>query len=252
MSTPRKSVTTAKKNKTPPLRHPTSGDLSIIIPAAGMGLRMKSYGPKALIKVNNRDTLIERQIKILSRVYPYADIFIVVGFNSEKIVDKLKNYQKIRFIHNPIHDQSNVLYSIGLALNACITSSALVVYGDLIFNKEAVRSLDDKTSKVIVESSGLMRPSEVGVVAQNGEAKNFAFGLECKWGQIVYLSGKELNIMKRISLKRERSQWLGYEGLNYIMSQGGKFTYLSPGNMKIIEIDHSKDLVSLPEKMLTF
>ena len=30
-----------------------SGQTSIIIPAAGMGRRMKSYGPKPLIKIGN-------------------------------------------------------------------------------------------------------------------------------------------------------------------------------------------------------
>lgn len=248
----RKSVTTAKKHGSTSSKTKTEGSLSIIIPAAGMGRRMKSYGPKALTDLNGNQTLIERQIKLLSKSYPYAEIFIVIGFESEKIIDKLKQYKKIRFIHNPIHETSNVLYSTGLALNACVTDSALVVYGDLIFNKETIRRLDDKTSKVIVENKGLMKSSEVGVAAQDGEVKNFSFGLTCKWGHIVYLSGKELQIMKSVSRKIECSQWLGYEGLNYVLSNGGKFSYLSPKNMKIIEIDVAKDLSSLSEKMLTF
>lgn len=251
MAQHRKSVTTAIKTKVPRQKD-CEGSLSIIIPAAGMGHRMKSYGPKALTSLGNRYTLIERQVRMLSRIYPYAEIFIVVGFHSEKIIDKLRNYKKVRFIHNPIHETSNVLYSIGLALNACITDSALVVYGDLIFNKNAVKNLDDKSSKVVIEDKGLMKHSEVGVVAQEGEIKNFSFGLDCKWGQIVYLSGKEFDIMRNISVKTECSQWLGYEGLNYIISQGGRFLYVKPDKINLIEIDVAKDVVSLPEKMLTF
>ena len=36
-------------------------NISIIIPAAGVGRRMKSYGPKPLIKVGN-STIIKNQI----------------------------------------------------------------------------------------------------------------------------------------------------------------------------------------------
>ena len=78
------------------------GEISIVIPAAGMGRRMKSYGPKALIplpsdKTNPRTgesrgeniTLIERQIHILIDCYPNAEIFIVVGFIKQYYVRRL-------------------------------------------------------------------------------------------------------------------------------------------------------------------
>ena len=38
-------------------------NISIIIPAAGVGRRMKSYGPKPLIKVGN-STIIKNQINL--------------------------------------------------------------------------------------------------------------------------------------------------------------------------------------------
>ena len=103
------------------------GEISIVIPAAGMGRRMKSYGPKALVplpsgKTNPRTgeargenvTLIERQLNILIDCYPNAEIFIVVGFQAEKIRHQLKDYP-VRFIYNPLHESTNVLYSLGLA-----------------------------------------------------------------------------------------------------------------------------------------
>jgi len=55
-----RNITSAKKQfKT------NIAETSIIIPAAGMGYRMKSYGPKALINIHNDTTLIERQIELL-------------------------------------------------------------------------------------------------------------------------------------------------------------------------------------------
>ena len=43
--------------------------LSVIIPAAGMGRRMKSYGPKGLISLNG-PSVLERQLKIVWKIYP--------------------------------------------------------------------------------------------------------------------------------------------------------------------------------------
>ena len=50
--------------------------LNIIIPAAGMGRRMKSYGPKALIKIGS-STVINNQISILKTYFPDAHITLV-------------------------------------------------------------------------------------------------------------------------------------------------------------------------------
>ena len=37
--------------------------LSVIIPAAGMGNRMKSYGPKCLLPVNQQQTILDKIIE---------------------------------------------------------------------------------------------------------------------------------------------------------------------------------------------
>ena len=36
--------------------------LTVVIPAAGMGHRMKSYGPKCLLQANQKETIIEKTI----------------------------------------------------------------------------------------------------------------------------------------------------------------------------------------------
>jgi UDP-N-acetylglucosamine pyrophosphorylase len=53
----------AVKNVTSIKQDDSNTDLSIIIPAAGVGYRMKSYGPKALIEVSKNTSIIEKQIK---------------------------------------------------------------------------------------------------------------------------------------------------------------------------------------------
>jgi len=217
-----------------------SSGLSIIIPVAGVGYRMKSYGPKAMIEVSKNTTLIEKQIKTLWREYPEADIFVVVGFDSEKIVNRLSRYP-VRIIYNPIYESTSVLYSVGLAMEAVITKEVMVVYGDLFFNQSTINNLRG-SSKVIAENSGFLKKSEVGIASDEDLVTNFSFGLDTKWCQIVYLSGKELDIFEKICFKKETSQWLGYEALNYVIKNGGQFKAVFPKRMNIVEIDAIKDL----------
>tara|TARA_Y100001973_G_C5206132_1_gene341653 strand:- start:2795 stop:3535 length:741 start_codon:yes stop_codon:yes gene_type:complete len=238
-----RNITPAKRKANPP-----SGDLSIIIPAAGMGHRMKSYGPKALIRLYQEITLIERQIELLWSVYPNAEILVVIGFEGEKIRKKLSNYP-VRFISNPIHQSTNVLYSIGLGMQAIISEEVMIVYGDLIFNENAIRNLRG-SSKVVVDNSNSLKKEEVGVVQNKNTITNFSFGVEPKWAQITYLTGKEMQIFKEISTKKETSQWLGYEGLNYIIEKGGIIEAHHPKSMKIFEVDVAKDLEKIPKSKL--
>lgn len=228
----------------------SSSDISVIIPAAGMGHRMKSYGPKALINIYEDMTLIERQIELIWSVYPKAEIFVVVGFEAEKVRNRLSKYP-VRFIFNPIHQETNVLYSISLAIQASLSNEILIIYGDLIFNEVCIRNLRG-CSRVVVEESGMMKKCEVGVCIQGKKAVNFSFGLDTKWAQISYLTGVELELFKEISFKKETSQWLVYEALNYILENGGKIEAVKQKSMKIFEIDSARDLDKIPKNKLTF
>ena len=219
----------------------TDRPISIIIPAAGMGYRMKSYGPKALIKLNKRYTLIERQVRILKKNYPKSEIFVVVGFESEKIISALSKYP-VKFIFNPIHEETNVLYSIGLAIRASSFDEVIIAYGDLIFNHKAIKDLRGN-SKVVVETNGFMKKEEVGVVLSSDNfVTNMSFGIDLKWGQIAYLKEKELEIFKQISTQKECKNWFGYEGINYVIENGGKIESFDHKSIRIFEIDGAKDL----------
>jgi choline kinase len=220
--------------------------LSIIIPAAGMGYRMKSCGPKTLTPLYGGITLIEQQLQTLWSCYPNAEIFIVVGFEAEKVRGVLREYP-VHFIYNPLHEQTNVLYSIGLATQAVVSNCALLVYGDLIFNENAVRNLHGGISKVVVDAYGCLRENEVGVAYQNKMVTNFAYGLPEKWAQIAYFAEKELELMKRVSVRSDVSQWFGYEGMNQIIECGGSFEVIRPRTMKLVEIDSTKDLEKIPK-----
>lgn len=219
-------------------------DLSIIIPAAGMGRRMKAYGPKPLIPlgVQDNETVIGRQQCILRKLYPFSQIIVVVGYEADMVMNHLDDTIAVE---NEMFEQTNVVRSIAMGLRAVSPDckNVLIVYGDLVFNKETVTIPHYIISKGLSAAIvGQMGDEEVGVTIVDGRITQCAYDLDTKWAQIVYLTGRELDIFKRVVWNRNHARWFGFEALNAVLHNGGILHAISPRGMKIAEIDTAKDI----------
>ena len=221
--------------------------LNIIIPAAGMGHRMKSYGPKALIKIGS-STVINNQISILKSYFPDCYITLLCGFKASTLMDETPNY--ILKVENENYQNTNVARSIGMGLRVLSNrSKVIIIYGDLVFNAETIKSISlDKSSIVITNQT--MGDDEVGCVIDDQELRNLMYDLPIKWGQISIFVGKELNLLKRICWNEKNKTKFGFEVINEIIQQGGKFQCIQNDSIKIIDIDNSKDIQKAKEILL--
>lgn len=213
--------------------------LTFIIPCAGSGARMKSYGPKALLSIGNT-TIIERQISIIQEAFPASEIIVPIGFDAYKMCKRLEPLG-VRMVFNPLHETTNVAFSIGLGLYANISPNVAVVYGDLVFNKSVLHTLIGCSKSTILVGKG-MKDEEVGVLCQNGELMRAAYGFEHKWAQIAFFTGRELRLLKKICHKEENNKIFGYEALNEIIANGGTFHAVLPTNGMVCDIDSPKDI----------
>ena len=114
------------------IRGKKTEEYSIIIPAAGMGYRMRSYGPKALISLNLDQNIIQRQIEIIKNNFTNYEIILVVGFEAEKLMRNTPEF--LVKVENESYERNNVVRSIGMGLRATTTDKVLIIYGDLVFN----------------------------------------------------------------------------------------------------------------------
>ena len=214
--------------------------LSVIIPAAGTGRRMKSYGPKCLLHSKGDMSIIEQIVDNALNVYPMADMIVVVGFEADKVIQILPF--STRVIENQLYNETNVVESIRLALNNVITDSALFIYGDLIFNVETIRNIADDKSCAIVDSKNNFKSEEIGVTIVDNNITNFAYGLDTKWAQIIFLTGKELEIFRELCFDRKRNKMYPFEIFNLVIDRGGVIEAREPKDMKIKEVDSLRDL----------
>ncbi len=212
----------------------------IIIPTAGMGRRMKSYGPKSLIYIDHsNNTIIDNQLKIIKKLFDKYTIIVVCGFESDKIMDYIPNH--IITIENERFQTTNVIRSIGIGLRATTGNHVLIIYGDLVFNKYALNCNFDESCMIINRDT--ISDNGVGCIIQEEYIENISYDLTNKWGQIVYLTGKELDLFRQFCWDPRNEKKFGYEGLNEVIERGGKFKAVTPRNSKIIHVDKSSDII---------
>jgi len=236
-------MTRAIRNIQPAKDYIDTNPITIIIPAAGEGIRMKAYGPKPLVKLKPGLTILEYQIQLLRHKFTNATIILISGYEANKVINNAP--PKIIHIENERYSTTNVTRSIGLGLRATLTDRVLIMYGDIICNSATFKCLLEKQSLLFVDTSNTMTENEVGCVIEKdtGVIEHILYDLPNKWAQIVYLVGKELDMFKQITNNPLNENLLGFEVINEIIDKGGKFYQSSSKNIKVNDIDCSKDLI---------
>lgn len=226
--------------------HKLSHDLTVVIPAAGPGRRMKSYGSRSLIKIRDLP-LIQYQIKIIQSVYPQADIIVVTGFESAKLCRLIP--KGIRVVENLMYEETGSAQSVLLGIQASITENVLVVYGDLVFNEQALKVGNSKDrSSVLIDTKEQFGYDEVGATVNKTNVINFSYGLKEKWGKVAFLNQKTIShIREFLSDDTKRKTYL-FEALNFAIENNDKIYAVKPTRVKVAEIDSSKDIKFAQEK----
>ena len=214
-------------------------NIVFVILSAGVGNRMRSYGPKCLFKTSE-ETILDKQISTIKSNFPNNEIILVVGFEANKVIKKISD--DIRVVENQLYQATNSAESLRLAINNSVADKIFFIHGDLIFNKEILKNLDFSRSFVVVDSKNQITDDEVGITIVNNRATFFSYGLDTKWCQMAYIRGKEFSILKSLYSKPGKDKLYTFEMLNMIIDKKGVLLAVEPEDMYIKEIDSFKDL----------
>ncbi len=216
----------------------------VIIPSAGIGRRMKSYGCKSLLNIRDKK-LIDIQVENIRNVFPTNEIILVTGFDSDRLINNSPT--DIIKIENERYYDNNVIRSISIGMHATKDNDhILIVLGDLLFNTEALSEIDINQSSIIISND--MDDGEVGCnMNGKGYLEYMMFDLPNKWGHILYLTSKELTLFKRLLLNKYNDKKFCFEIINQVINQGGKFKCIMNDKIKTMDIDTSKDLQKAQE-----
>lgn len=214
--------------------------LTVLIPGAGSSDRLNLEEPKSLISIKN-ETLLNYQVRVLNDLFQNADFIFVGGFGLDKIMKIVP--KNVRVIENENYTCHNTARSIDLGLKATITDSVLIVFGDLYFTPDIFKNLHTDTSSVIFTGTPIKK-SEIGIISENGLVTNMSFKLKTQWAQIVYLTGKELKLLRKIAYNHKNNKMFGFELINKVIDMGGQFKAVETES-QFTDIDTPDDLKRL-------
>ena len=212
---------------------------SIVIPAAGKGTRLSSTIPKPLITIGGQ-TLFDRQVDYINRVFSKYEILLVGGFQFDKLKENITLSRRMKLLENEQFEETNVVKSIGIGVENARYDNIVVLYGDLVFNAYMLKLPLDTDSLVITART--MGKEEVGCTVANKRVTQLFYGLDTKWAQIAYFTGKEQESFREFCTDERNSKSFGFEAINYVINQGGFMKHYSPNRGKVIDIDSPKDL----------
>jgi len=218
--------------------------MHVIIPSAGIGRRMKSYGCKSLLTIKNHK-LIDIQILHINNTFKNNEIILVTGFDSDRLMNNSPN--DIIKIENEKYYENNVVKSIAIGLRATKNNNhVLIVFGDVLFNSNTLENIKIGQSSIIISND--MGSNEVGCnINTKNKLEYMMFDLPNKWGHIIYLNNKELDLFKKTILNKKTEKKFCFEIINEVINNGGKFMCIQNKNIKAMDIDTSKDLQKAQE-----
>ena len=119
--------------------------MKAIILLAGYGLRMQPLTintPKCLLKLSDKETILERQFKILKNCN-IDKIVIVIGFKKELIKEKLEvilHEKQVTIYLNPFYKTTGNAFSLWMSREA-FDDDLLILNGDILFSEETLKDL---------------------------------------------------------------------------------------------------------------
>ena len=112
--------------------------MKVVILAAGRGTRLGKAYPKTLTSLKDGKSILSHQIDGLCQYVNIRDIFVVVGYKKDMIMEALPD---LSYIDNDNYNETNTSQSLLIALNQLSDEGILWLNGDIVFDHRVIGRL---------------------------------------------------------------------------------------------------------------
>lgn len=226
---------------------------------SGLGHRMgditKTH-PKCMTKISNNETILSRQLKLLSKVN-VREVIMTTGYFDDILVnycESLKLPIHFKYIKNPLFAETNYIYSIYCAKEE-LHDDILLMHGDIVFDESVLRDVLSFKHSCMKTSSTLPLPEkDFKAVVKNGRV--------LKVGVEFFDSAMEAQAFYKL-FKKDWSTWLkeiitfcergktnvyAENALNIVSDKCEIYSFDAKDRL-CTEIDTPEDLVKVKEKL---
>lgn len=155
--------------------------MKALILNSGLGSRMgvlTSEHPKCMTEISDADTILSRQLKLISDA-GIKEVVMTTGYFDEVLINYCNSLGlplNFTFVNNPLYADTNYIYSIYCAKEA-LDDDILLMHGDIVFEESVLKEmLEEKASCMKVSSTIGLPDKDFKAVVKDGEVK--AVGIE--------------------------------------------------------------------------
>lgn len=201
-----------------PTRHSNvdSANMTVVILGSRPINRAKTMGIHYLLPLNNHKTLLEYELNEIRTSFPKAEIVFVGGYEIDRIIKK--KYTNVRFIENVKYEENNELEDVRLALNNILNKQVLFITHDAKFSFQTFNqiTLGSTTLEYAIKNP---TTDLIGIRSNNNYVECLSFHENSKWPGIIYLCGKELELLQQYASVRSNGSHFLFEAVNYILTK---------------------------------
>ncbi len=156
--------------------------MKALILNSGLGHRMgilTSEHPKCMTKISLTETILSRQLKLISEV-GILEVVMTTGYFDSILIEYCNSLGlplHFTFVKNPLYDKTNYIYSIYCARDYLKDDDVLLMHGDLVFEYSVLEGIVKSQESCMKVSSTLPLPDkDFKAVVSEGRVK--AVGIE--------------------------------------------------------------------------
>ena len=224
--------------------------MKAIILAAGIGSRLGNLDPKPLTKLSNGESILKRQINYLSEYIGINNIYMIVGYKKEVIMEA---FPELLYIYNNCYDTTNTSKSLLLGLqNIDEKEDVIWLNGDVVFEKELLLQIINCSQSCMAVNTKEVGEEEIKYnVFDDGNIKDVSKTASPALGEAVGINkiiSSDLSLFKG-NLEKCNSQDYFEKALELSIQDGMKIMPVNINKYLCMEIDFEDDLEQINKQL---
>ena len=213
-----------------------------IILAAGIGSRLGNPRPKPLTKLSTGEMIMGRQVDYLKQVVSVDDIFVVIGFKKDLIMEE---FSELTYVFNNVYDRTNTSKSLLKAMRKVRADDVIWLNGDVVFDPEVLaRVVDSKTSCMAVNTSSVAEEEVKYTLSADDSINEVSKTVKNALGESVGINKIISSDVPLLIEMLERCEDDDYfeRGIEFAINAGLKIYPVDVSDVLCIEVDFTEDL----------
>lgn len=221
--------------------------LTVVVLAAGMGTRLGRPIPKPLTALADGRTILEQQVHNIARVWPHAQLLLVVGFKMDLVMEALP---EALFVYNDAYDRTNTARSLERALRHAAPGPVVWMNGDVVFDHRALERLgaavDAGRTAVCVNTSATADEEVKYTLDAEGHVAELSKSVQGALGEAVGIntvaSADRAVVLRRLAECEDQDYF--ERGLEVAAQRDGlRISAVDISDLFAVEVDFEEDLV---------